>query len=103
MTDTTGTTPAHSRVFPTSFLWGTATASYQIEGGAHEGGRGRSIWDDFSETPGRVLNGDTGAVACDHYHRWEEDLDLLADLGVGAYRLSIATWQIGRASCRERV
>ncbi|WP_128774050.1 glycoside hydrolase family 1 protein [Actinomyces oricola] len=90
MTDTTGTTPASSRAFPTSFLWGTATASYQIEGGAHEGGRGRSIWDDFSETPGRVLNGDTGAVACDHYHRWEEDLDLLADLGVGAYRLSIA-------------
>ncbi|MDR2974140.1 MAG: beta-glucosidase [Propionibacteriaceae bacterium] len=76
--------------FDQDFIFGTATASYQIEGGVHEGGRGRSIWDTFSHTPGKVVDGDTGDVACDHYHRWEEDLDILADLGVDAYRLSIA-------------
>lgn len=78
------------RTFPADFLWGTATASYQIEGAATEGGRSPSIWDTFSHTPGKVLGGDTGDVAVDHYHRWEEDVQHLADLGVGAYRLSIA-------------
>jgi beta-glucosidase len=72
------------------FDWGVATAAYQIEGGAADDGRGPSIWDVFSHTPGKTANGDTGDVACDHYHRWEQDLDLIAGLGVGAYRFSIS-------------
>src|SRR3954449_6617984 len=72
------------------FLFGASTASYQIEGAAHEDGRGPSIWDTFAHTPGRTRDGDTGDVACDHYHRWPEDVALLAELGVGAYRFSIA-------------
>lgn len=76
--------------FPAGFSWGVSTASYQIEGAANEDGRGRSIWDTFSHEPGRVSNGDTGDIACDHYHRLDEDLDLLADLGVQVYRFSIA-------------
>ena len=75
---------------PEGFLWGAATASYQIEGAHDEDGRLPSIWDTFAKTPGRVLGGDTGDQACDHYHRWEQDLDLAAELGVGAYRFSIA-------------
>ncbi len=75
--------------FPPGFVWGVATAAYQIEGAVGEDGRGESIWDRFSHTPGATENGDTGDVACDHYHRWERDLDLLADLGVTAYRFSI--------------
>lgn len=74
--------------FPAGFTWGTATASYQIEGGAHEDGRGPSIWDTFAKTG--VLNQDNGDVACDHYHRYGEDLDLLKNLGVSSYRFSIA-------------
>lgn len=77
-------------VFPEGFTFGSATASYQVEGGAREDGRLPSIWDTFSRTPGRVWNGDTGDVACDHYHRWESDLDLMKDLGLDAYRFSIA-------------
>ena len=76
--------------FPDDFLWGTATASYQIEGAVGEGGRGASIWDTFSHTPGKVYRGDTGDIACDHYHRFEGDLDLMADLGLRAYRFSVA-------------
>lgn len=76
--------------FPASFEFGVATASYQIEGGAREGGRKPSIWDAFSHMPGRVYQGHTGDVACDHYHRWESDLDLIKSLNVGAYRFSIA-------------
>ncbi|MGH9068775.1 MAG: GH1 family beta-glucosidase [Acidimicrobiales bacterium] len=76
--------------FPEGFLWGVSTASYQIEGAVGEDGRGPSIWDTFSHRPGAVRNGDNGDVACDHYHRVEEDLDLLAALGVGAYRFSVA-------------
>ncbi|MGJ9448579.1 GH1 family beta-glucosidase [Actinotignum sp. GS-2025b] len=76
--------------FPSDFVWGTATASYQIEGGVHEGGRGPSIWDTFSHTPGKIHSGDTGDTACDHYHRWQEDIGIIDWLGVGAYRLSIA-------------
>ncbi len=75
---------------PPDFLWGAATAAYQIEGGAREDGRGESIWDRFSHTPGKVRDGDTGDVACDHYHRWAEDVALMADLGLRAYRFSIA-------------
>ncbi|HEY7620660.1 MAG TPA: family 1 glycosylhydrolase [Solirubrobacteraceae bacterium] len=76
--------------FPEGFAWGVATASYQIEGAVHEGGRGPSIWDTFSHTPGKVLGGDTGDVADDHYHRYREDVGLMADLGVGCYRFSLA-------------
>ncbi|MEV0235003.1 GH1 family beta-glucosidase [Nonomuraea sp. NPDC050786] len=76
--------------FPENFVWGTATAAYQVEGAWNEDGRGPSIWDTFSHTPGLVAGGDTGDVACDHYHRLEEDLDLLSALGVGAYRFSIS-------------
>lgn len=76
--------------FPPNFLWGVSTAAYQIEGAVHEDGRGVSIWDTFSHTPGRTHDGDTGDEACDHYHRWERDVDLIAELGVGAYRFSIA-------------
>ncbi|MEV0401177.1 GH1 family beta-glucosidase [Actinoallomurus sp. NPDC050550] len=72
------------------FLWGAATASYQIEGAAREDGRVPSIWDTYSHTPGRVLNGDTGDVAADHYHRWPEDVEIMRELGLGAYRFSIA-------------
>jgi beta-glucosidase len=77
-------------VFPADFLVGSATAAYQIEGAADEDGRGPSIWDTFSHTPGRVVNGDTGDVADDHYHRLDTDLDLMASLGLEAYRFSIA-------------
>jgi beta-glucosidase len=76
--------------FPEGFLWGTATASYQVEGAVDEDGRGPSIWDTFSHTPGKVYRGDTGDIACDQYHRLEEDLDLMVDLGVRAYRFSVA-------------
>ena len=79
-----------SRTFPDGFVWGSATASYQIEGGANEGGRGPSIWDTFSHTPGKVLNGDTGDVADDSYHRWPEDVENIAGLGLHAYRFSVA-------------
>jgi beta-glucosidase len=76
--------------FPRDFVWGAATAAYQIEGAAQADGRGESIWDRFCRTPGKVANGDTGDRACDHYHRWPEDLDLMASLGVRAYRFSVA-------------
>ncbi|OPC80197.1 beta-glucosidase [Embleya scabrispora] len=76
--------------FPPGFVWGAATAAYQIEGAAAEDGRAPSIWDTFSRVPGRVHAGDTGDVATDHYHRYREDVALMAELGLGAYRFSIA-------------
>jgi beta-glucosidase len=76
--------------FPDGFLWGAATASYQIEGAADEGGRGPSVWDTFSHTPGKVANGHTGDVACDHYHRMDQDVAMMAELGLQGYRFSIA-------------
>lgn len=76
--------------FPADFRWGVATAAYQVEGAAAEGGRGPSIWDTFANLPGRTLHGDSGDIACDHYHRWREDLGLLVDLGVTDYRLSVS-------------
>jgi beta-glucosidase len=82
--------PAGGRRFPPGFAWGTSTASYQIEGAVTADGRGESIWDRFAHTPGRVWNGDTGDVACDHYHRFREDVTLLDELGLNAYRFSIA-------------
>ena len=79
-----------SRRFPTDFVWGAATAAYQVEGAVGADGRGESIWDRFSHTPGRVRNGDTGDVACDHYHRYRGDVALMADLGLSAYRFSVS-------------
>lgn len=76
--------------FPKDFIWGAATASFQIEGATTEDGRGESIWDRFCATPGKVLNGDTGDPACDHYHRWREDIALMKGLGLQAYRFSLA-------------
>ena len=76
--------------FPKNFTWGAATASYQIEGAAHEDGRGPSIWDTFAATPGKVFNGDNGDVACDHYHRVPQDIEIMKDLGIDSYRFSIA-------------
>ncbi|MFI2710139.1 GH1 family beta-glucosidase [Micromonospora sp. NPDC018662] len=76
--------------FPEGFVWGAATAAYQIEGAAREDGRGPSIWDTFSRTPGAVHQGHTGDVACDHYHRYAEDVALMAELGLRAYRFSVA-------------
>jgi beta-glucosidase len=75
--------------FPAGFVWGAATASYQIEGAWREDGKGESIWDRFSHTPSKIENGDTGDVAADHYHRWQSDVQLMADLGLKAYRFSI--------------
>lgn len=80
--------------FPPGFLWATATAAYQVEGGWDEDGRGPSIWDTFSHTPGLVANGDTGDVACDHYHRWPEDIALMRELGLNAYRFSVSWTRI---------
>ncbi|MEV5408105.1 GH1 family beta-glucosidase [Thermopolyspora sp. NPDC052614] len=77
-------------IFPDNFVWGAATAAYQIEGAAAEDGRGPSIWDTFSRTPGKVAGGETGDVACDHYHRYADDVALMRDLGLRAYRFSIA-------------
>ena len=75
--------------FPDNFLWGTATCSYQIEGAVKEDGRGESIWDVFSHTPGKTLNGDTGDVACDHYHHWLDDIKIMQSLGYPNYRFSL--------------
>jgi len=76
--------------FPKDFAWGAATASYQIEGGWLEGGKGFSIWDAFAHTPGKITDSSTADVTCDHFHRWRDDVALMADLGLNAYRFSIA-------------
>jgi beta-glucosidase len=83
-------TRALARRFPPEFVWGVATSAYQIEGAAHEDGRGDSIWDEFCRRPGAIKDGSNGDRACDHYHRVDEDVDLMAGLGVRAYRFSIA-------------
>ncbi len=91
MTTSTQAAPSTDAVaFPPGFLWGSATAAYQIEGAVREGGRTPSIWDTYSHTPGRVLNGDTGDVADDHYHRFRSDVALMAQLGLTSYRFSVA-------------
>jgi beta-glucosidase len=88
--------------FPHNFFWGAATASYQIEGAWNEDGKGESIWDRFSHTPGKVTNGDTGDIACDHYHRFEEDIALMRQLGLKAYRFS-TSWPRVLPTGRGRV
>lgn len=90
--------------FPDSFCWGAATSAYQIEGAIATDGRKPSVWDTVAETPGRVLNGDTGAIACDHYHRFREDIALMAELGIRHYRFSIAWPRVipdGRGAVNE--
>ena len=76
--------------FPEGFQWGAATAAYQVEGAVREDGRGESIWDRFCATPGAIHGGDTGDVACDHYHRFRDDVENMRDLGLAAYRFSVA-------------
>ena len=84
------TAPPAGREFPKGFLWGSATASYQVEGAVNEDGRGPTIWDTFSHTPGKVVNNANGDVADDHYHRYKEDVQLMKTLGVKSYRFSLA-------------
>src|SRR5262245_34429771 len=79
-----------AKQFPKDFLWGTATASFQIEGAVHEDGRGESIWDRFAAVPGNIMTGETGEPACDSYHRYMDDVAVMQALGVNAYRFSIA-------------
>ena len=91
MSPTAAVSPASdARRFPNGFFWGVATASYQIEGAWNEDGKGPSIWDTFAHTPGNIKNDDNGDVACDHYHRYQEDVALMKAIGATAYRFSIA-------------
>lgn len=98
-------TPPDSSSFQPDFLWGAATAAYQVEGAANEDGRKPSVWDTFSHAPGHTKNGDTGDVACDHYHRYKDDVKLMAELGIKHYRLSIAWPRVipdGRGAVNEK-
>src|SRR5690625_6160493 len=79
------------KTFPDEFIWGSATSAYQIEGAWKEAGKGLSIWDVFAHTPGKISGGDKGDIATDHYHRFQEDVDLMADAGLSADRLSISS------------
>src|SRR3954468_11982111 len=94
-----------TRAFPPDFVWGAATASYQIEGATNEDGRSESVWDRFAATPGKVRNGDSGAIACDFYHRYRDDIALMRELGLEAFRFSIAWPRVipsGRGTVNER-
>src|SRR5262245_57824013 len=82
--------PRSANAFPPGFLWGTATSSYQVEGAVHEDGRGPSIWDTFTRVPGKIEDGSNGDRANEHYHRFADDIRLIAELGCKAYRFSIA-------------
>jgi beta-glucosidase len=91
--------------FPQDFVWGTATSAFQIEGAAHDDGKGPSIWDRFCRQPGAIADGSHGDVACDHVHRWQQDLDLIAALGVDAYRFSVSWPRVqpeGRGAWNEK-
>ncbi len=104
---TTEQSQSHTKLlqFPANFVWGSATAAYQIEGAISEDGRKPSIWDTFSATPGKVMNGDTGEIACDHYHRYPADVALMKQLNLGAYRFSIAWSRIlpeGRGAVNQK-
>ena len=91
--------------FPEGFIWGAATAAYQIEGAADADGKGPSVWDTFSHTPGKVHGGDTGDIACDSYHRYREDVALIASLGLSSYRFSISWPRVqpgGRGAANQR-
>ncbi len=101
-TPTTSTLADLASTFPVGFIWGAATSAYQIEGAWNEDGKGESIWDRFSHTPGKTYNGETGDVACDHYHRWREDLALMREIGLDAYRFSVS-WPRVLPSGRGRV
>jgi beta-glucosidase len=103
--DESASTVEAGRRFPSDFLWGSATSSYQIEGAANEDGRGESIWDRFCSIPGMIKDGSTGAVACDHYHRVDEDVALMQRLNLNAYRFSIAWPRVlpeGRGRVNQR-
>src|SRR5213596_3579692 len=76
--------------FPKDFVWGVATASYQVEGAANEDGRGASVWDTFCKKKGVIFDGNTGEIACDHYHRYKDDVALMKTLGVKSYRFSVS-------------
>lgn len=89
-TDESGASHMLAARFPPDFAWGAATAAYQVEGAVDVDGRTPSIWDTFSHTPGRIANGDTGDTACDHYRRWRDDVELMAEMGLSAYRFSIS-------------
>lgn len=100
-----GIDPAIAAIFPAHFLWGAATSAYQIEGATHEDGRGPSIWDQYAATPGKTFQGETGDIATDHYHRVREDVALMAQLHLNAYRFSIAWPRIlpqGTGAINER-
>src|SRR5262249_52437542 len=91
--------------FPAGFFWGTATASFQIEGATREDGRGESIWDRFAASPGNIVTGETGDPACDSYHHYPDDVDVMKKLGVNAYRFSIAWPRIfptGRGEANQK-
>ena len=83
-------TRSHQHQFPADFVWGVATSSFQIEGAAHADGKGPSIWDTFCQIPGAIADASDGLIACEHYERWQEDVDLIASLGVNTYRFSIS-------------
>jgi len=98
-------TSQFTNTLPRDFVWGAATASYQIEGAAHEDGRGESVWDRFCATPGKVRNGDHGGIACDFYHRYQDDIALMRELGLDAFRFSIAWPRVlpeGRGRVNEK-
>ncbi|MFZ5780576.1 MAG: GH1 family beta-glucosidase [Pseudomonadota bacterium] len=99
-----GTAVSVRRSLPEDFLWGVSTSSYQIEGATKADGRGPSVWDTFSSQPGRIANGDTGEPGCDHYYRYAEDIALMREIGVGAYRFSVAWPRVlptGRGAANE--
>ena len=99
----TAPTPADPAAqFPADFVWGVATAAFQIEGAAAADGKGPSIWDSFCRRPGKIADASTGDVACDHYQRWASDLDLIQGLGVGAYRFSGLRFSFPPAFIRAR-